>query len=183
MCGPIRLLPSTSHVKWKHLLKMALCCLVWILLGLSLHIPCVGNIILGKLSLIHEENVRQNLQPFTKSYIWHRWHRQKPSWCKIPNTHVPGTAVVLWTLCILVLWLHTHCCQNITFSALSSFTFCIHWEKKPVSLRIMHMVSTVFQCRILQMWVTLPVYHNSSPIIFIAETVHVSILMLHLYNS
>lgn len=166
---------------------MALCCLVWSFLGLSLHIPCVGNIIQGKLSLIHEENVRQNLQPwlqpFTKSYVWRRWYRQKPSWCKIPNTHFSVTAVVLKTLCIFVLWLHTHRCQNITFSALLLFTFCSHCEKKPVSLRIMHMVSTVFQCGILQMWVTLPVYHNSSPIISTAETVHITIFMLHSYNS
>lgn len=189
MCGTNQVITqySTPHVKWKPLLKKALCCLVWIFLGLSLHIPCVGNTILGKLSLIREENVRQNLQPqlqpFTKSYVWHRWYRQKPSWCKIPNTHVFVTAVVPKTSCILVLWLHTHCCQNITSSALLSFTFRIHCEKEPVSLRIMHMVSTVFQCEILQMWVTLTVYHNSSPTISTAETVHVSIHMLHLYNN
>jgi hypothetical protein len=108
--------------------------------------------------------------------------RQKPLWYKIPNTHVFVTAAVPKTSCIRALWLHTHCCQNITSSALLSFTFRIHC-KEPVSLRIMYMVSTVFQCGILQMWVTLPVYHNSSPTISTAETVHVSILMLHLCNS
>jgi hypothetical protein len=44
-----------------------------------------------------------------------------------------------------------------------SFSFHIHCKKKPVSLRIMHMVSTAFQCGILLMWVTLLYTTTAAP--------------------
>jgi hypothetical protein len=59
-----------STYELKFVLKVILCYLMWIFLCLRVQIPCVGNTILGKLSLIHGKYLRQNsylwLQPFTK---------------------------------------------------------------------------------------------------------------------
>lgn len=59
-----------STYELNFVLKVILCYLVWIFLCLRVQIPCFGNIILGKLSLIHGKYVRQNLylwlQPVTK---------------------------------------------------------------------------------------------------------------------
>jgi hypothetical protein len=55
---------STPHVKWKNPVENGT-----MLPGVNfplpnLNIPCVGNTILGKLSLIQEENAKQILQPW-----------------------------------------------------------------------------------------------------------------------
>jgi hypothetical protein len=45
---------------------------MWNFMCPRVRIPCIDNTVLGKLDLIHEQNVKQNvwpwLQPFAKSY-------------------------------------------------------------------------------------------------------------------